>query len=191
MTTEKNIKKITEEIRNSIDILRRSGNLAILKDVLGNELHDITNVNKADRTYPLGIAVTEDMHIILPKMNDMEIKMPTLARALYIFYLLHDEGVAYKELVDYRQQLYEIYRLTSNRSDEKKLRATIDQLVNPLDNKINECASRIKDTFTKIFNDNTAELYYLTTDKESTASTYTKKIRLPREFVSLPPFLKK
>lgn len=189
MTEDESIKKVTEDIRSGIDLLRKNGRLDLLKDMFGDELRDIAYNKKAASDFPMGIAVTDSMHIIIPQMNNIEVKMPTLARALYIFYLIHKEGVAYKRLVDYRQQLYDIYRITSNRSDKEKLNATINRLVNPLDNKVNECASRIKDAFTKIFNDNTAELYYLTSDMEHPASTYTKTIRLPRELVSLPDSL--
>lgn len=96
MTEDESIKKVTEDIRSGIDLLRKSGRLDLLKDVLGDDLRNISLCDERKSEVLLGIKVTEGMHIIVPDKDDMEIKMPTLARALYIFYLLHSEGVAFK-----------------------------------------------------------------------------------------------
>ncbi|WP_440408169.1 hypothetical protein [Prevotella sp.] len=42
MTEEKDIKRITDGIRSRIDILRRGGQLSILKEALGDVLCDPT-----------------------------------------------------------------------------------------------------------------------------------------------------
>ena len=191
MTEDESIKKVTEDIRSGIDLLRKSGRLDLLKDVLGDDLRNISLCDERKSDVLLEIKVTDDMHIIVPEMNGMEIKMPTLARALFIFYLLHGEGVAFKQLGDYRKEILGIYRLASNRTDERKLTATVNRLVNPLDNKVNECASRIKDAFIKAFGESNAKMYYLT-NKDNADNTLTRKcIKLPSSQISLPECLLK
>lgn len=191
MTEDENIKKVTEDIRSGIDLLRKSGRLDLLKDMLGDDLRNISLCDERKSVVLLEIKITDDMHIIVPEMDNMEIKMPTLARALYIFYLLHGEGVAFKQLGDYRKEILGIYRLASNRTDERKLTATVNRLVNPLDNKVNECASRIKDAFIKAFGEKEAEMYYLT-NKDNDDNTLTKKcVKLPSSLISLPECLLK
>ena len=189
MTEDESIKKVTEDIRSGIDLLRKSGRLDLLKDVLGDDLRNISLCDERKSDVLLEIKVTDDMHIIVPEMNGMEIKMPTLARALFIFYLLHGEGVAFKQLGDYRKEILGIYRLASNRTDERKLTATVNRLVNPLDNKVNECASRIKDAFIKAFGEKSACMYYLTNKNDTDGELTKKSVKLQSHFISIPQCL--
>ena len=46
---------------------------------------------------------------MLPDYNDMEIKMEPIVKAVYLLFLKHPEGIAFKCLPDYRQELAEIY----------------------------------------------------------------------------------
>lgn len=191
MKEDESIKKVTEDIRSGIDLLRKSGRLDLLKDVLGDDLRNISSCNERRSGALESIRITSDMHIIVPEKSCMEIKMPTLARSLYIFYLLHPEGVAFKHLGDYRKQIFGIYRMASNRFDERKLTLTINRLVNPLDNKVNECASRIKDAFVRVFGEKTAEMYYLTNVGSSGDNVTRKGVKLPHELRILPACLTK
>lgn len=186
MTEDKSLEKITAEIRSSIAVLRENGQLAILKDMLGDDLRDIASAGSKTTVVWSAIEVTSGMHIIVPDRNNAEIKMPTLARSLYIFYLLHPEGVAFKHLGDYRKQIFSIYRMASNRSNDGKLTQTINRLVNPLDNKVNECASRIKDAFVKTFGENAACMYYLTNVGCSSDNVTRKAVKLPSTLIKLP-----
>lgn len=70
-----------------------------------------------------------------------EVKMPALSKALYFVYLKHPEGIAIKELMDYKEELMFYYQKVSNRSCNEK---SIDDLVNPIKNSANEKLSRIK-----------------------------------------------
>ena len=186
MAEDKSIEKLTAEIRSGIAILRENGQLAILKDVLGDDLREIASAGNVTTVVLSGIKITADMHIVVPKLNDAEVKMPTLARSLYIFYLLHPEGVAFKHLGDYRNQIFSIYRMASNRSNDGKLTQTINRLVNPLDNKVNECASRIKDAFVKVFGESTACMYYLTNVGNAGDNIMKKGVELPSCLITLP-----
>lgn len=108
------------------------------------------------------LLITEDFRIFLPDYNNMEIKMPTLSKALYFFYLRHPEGVLFKELRDHKAELSEIYRTISPLENMDKIEKSIDDIVDSTKNSVNEKCSRIKAAFVSQFNDNLAKNYYIT-----------------------------
>lgn len=129
--------------------------------------------------------------------------MPALSRVLYVFYLRHEEGVEFKFLSEFTEELFSLYRIASNRIDDSRLRSTVENLVNPTDNKINECASRIKAAFLSVMDEYMARNYYLLSRSDeirmedskddSVIRIYkdlAKYISLPRNLVSYPSSLK-
>lgn len=108
------------------------------------------------------LLITEDFRIFLPDYNNMEIKMPTLSKALYFFYLHHPEGVLFKELRDHKAELSEIYRTISPLENMDKIEKSIDDIIDSTKNSVNEKCSRIKAAFVSQFNDNLAKNYYIT-----------------------------
>ena len=108
------------------------------------------------------LLITEDFRIFLPDYNNMEIKMPTLSKALYFFYLSHPEGVLFKELRDHKAELSEIYRTISPLENMDKIEKSIDDIIDSTKNSVNEKCSRIKTAFVSQFNENLAKNYYIT-----------------------------
>lgn len=108
------------------------------------------------------LRITKDFSIILPDYNNMEISMPTLSKVVYFFYLRHPEGLRFKELIDHRKELLQIYSRISNRDDSAKMEQSIDDLVDSTRNSINEKCSRIRAAFVSQFSDDLAKNYYIT-----------------------------
>ena len=108
------------------------------------------------------LRITKDYRIILPDYNDMEISLPTLSKVVYFFYLRHPKGLRFKELVDHREELLQIYSRISNRDDSAKMKQSIDDLVDSTHNSINEKCSRIRAAFVSQFSDDLAKNYYIT-----------------------------
>ena len=125
------------------------------------------------------LLITEDFRIFLPDYNNMEINMPTLSKVLFFFYLNHPEGVLFKELRDYKKELYEIYRIISPFEDMKKMKKSIEDIVDSTKNSVNEKCSRIKAAFVSQFNDNLAKQYYITGNAGEA-----KKIKLDRTLIN-------
>lgn len=73
-----------------------------------------------------------------------EVKMPTLSKILYFTYLRHPEGIAIKELSDYRDELIEFYKQVAYKQINLQ---SIDNLVDSTKNSANEKISRIKKAF--------------------------------------------
>ena len=109
----------------------------------------------------------------------MEIKMPTLSKAIYMLYLRHPEGIMFSYLPDYRNELLHIYGLMSGRDSHEDIRRSIDDVTDPTRNSINEKCSRIKQAFLREFDDSIARNYYITGERGEA-----KKILLPREMVT-------
>lgn len=113
------------------------------------------------------LVVTKDYKILLPDFNNLEIVMEPMNKAVYLLFLRHPEGIAFKDMIDYRQELQNIYlRLWSNKDyakiDWERIGKAIDNICSPLSNSINEKTSRIKSIFLKEMHDDVARNYYIT-----------------------------
>lgn len=106
--------------------------------------------------------ITSEGKIYLPEYRNLEIKMTPLVKAVYFLFLRHPEGIMFKTMPDYREELMLIYRkLTGRISDEDILRS-IEDVTNPCKNSINEKCARIREAFVREFDNRLAEHYYIT-----------------------------
>lgn len=90
------------------------------------------------------LVVTRDFRIILPDYNNMEIKMEPLVKAVYLLFLRHPEGIVFKNLPDYRQELTQIYVKLKPYGINDRVIRSIEDVTNPLLNSINEKCARIR-----------------------------------------------
>ena len=124
------------------------------------------------------VVITKKYEILLPDYNNMVIKMEPLVKAVFFLFLKHPEGIIFKHLPDYRQELIDIYKnLRPHGLNERSLQS-IEDVTNPLLNSINEKCARIRGAFVVNFDDRLARNYYI-----SGAKAEAKKIVLPRELV--------
>lgn len=107
------------------------------------------------------IRITKDNRIFLPDYNDMEITMGPLPKAVYFLFLRHPEGILFKSLPDYRDELMSIYKRITNRDNIPDIESSITSLTDPLQNSINEKCARIKESFVTKFDDCLARHYYV------------------------------
>lgn len=189
---------IAEEIRQRVEILRQGGYIELLLHTLGADLVKQINDSRKTATPLMHLNISDNLRIFIPELDNREMKMPALARALYVFYLRHEEGVEFKFLSEFTEELFSLYRLASNRLDDSRLRATVDSLVNPTENKINECVSRIKTAFLSVMDEYAARNYCLQMrskefrrevpeeGKVKFFKDMAKYISLPRHLVSYP-----
>ena len=125
------------------------------------------------------LRITKDYHIFLPDYNNVEIQMTPLPKAVYLLFLNHPEGIWFKNLPDYRQELETIYCAITHRLDDEKIKESILRVTNPIDNSTNEKCSRIREAFLSHFTEDLAKNYYITGYKFSP-----KRITLPRELIT-------
>ena len=124
------------------------------------------------------LVITKDYRIFLPDYDNKEIKLEPLNKAVYLLFLRHPEGILFKSLPDYRQELTEIYQqLRPNGLNERALKS-IEDVTNPCINSINEKCARIRAAFISEFDDDIAKNYYI-----DGIWAKPKKVSLPRELV--------
>lgn len=90
-----------------------------------------------------------------------EIKMDSLTKMLYFFYLKHPEGVRVKEVDNYIDELMHIYMGITGRDDKDAIRASIQGHVAPYNNSINVSMSRIKSAFKNQVDESVAKFYWV------------------------------
>lgn len=161
------VAKLVKEVKERMEKLREYG-LAetMLLDLLKTE-------QKLSK-----LVVTHDFRIILPDYNNMEIKMEPLVKAVYLLFLSHPEGIVFKNLPDYRQELTQIYVKLKPYGINGRVIHSIEDVTNPLLNSINEKCARIRGAFIAHFSDYLAKSYYIDGERGEE-----KKISLPRDLV--------
>lgn len=63
------------------------------------------------------LVITEDYRFLLPGYGNREVQLSPIHKALYMLFLNHPEGIEFKNLVDYREELFVLYRKIGNRID--------------------------------------------------------------------------
>lgn len=189
-TFPENMKDIAENIKKEIETLKEGGYFELLLHTLGNDtINELRNIKLTPSLSR--IEITADYKVWLSDYKK-EVKLTPLQKTLYIFYLRHPEGIPFKMLSAYYDELLAIYKVLSNREDLQKQQHSIRRLVDATDNAINEKCSRIKEAFLKVVDDFIAQNYYLCLKKEKYEEEgihYTnllKRIILPRELVVYP-----
>ncbi len=102
--------------------------------------------------------------IFLTDLNNTEVKMPALCKVLYIFFLLHENGVSLNYLNDHKSELYSMYRRISTYNDEGLLMRAIDNLTDFIGSTLNANLSRIRKAFRDILGEG-ANIYLIKGDK--------------------------
>lgn len=164
---DESTENLMDEVRERISKLRQRG---IAEYILEQLIHPDNRLSR--------MVITKDGRIVLPDYNEMEIKMEPLVKAVYLLFLRHPEGIVFKKLPDYREELTRIYaELRPSGLTEKALQS-IEDVTNPMLNSINEKCARIRAAFLGQFDEYMAKSYYI-----DGARGEAKKIALPRELV--------
>jgi hypothetical protein len=164
---QENCSILLDEVKTRIAKLRQRG---ISQYILEQLIHPDDRLSR--------LAITKDYRLLLPDYNDMEIKMEPLVKAVYLLFLKHPEGIMFKCLPDYREELAQIYIKLKPYGMTKRVVQSIEDVTNPLLNSINEKCARIRGAFVGQFDDHMARHYYIDGLRGEA-----KKIDLPRNLV--------
>ena len=124
------------------------------------------------------ITITNDCTVLLTDYDNKEVQMEQIVKAIYLLFLNHPEGIAFKYLPDYRKELAEIYQKIKPLGMTERVLRSIEDVTNPLLNSINEKCSRVRAAFVAEVDPSLADQYYIV-GKSGEA----KKITLPRDLV--------
>ena len=86
--------------------------------------------------------------------------MEPLVRAVYLLFLRHPEGIVFKELPDYRQELKMIYAEIRPWGLTDRAFTSIEDVTDPMRNSINEKCARIKKVFVSLLGSRMAEAVF-------------------------------
>ena len=124
------------------------------------------------------ITITKDCTILLTDYDNKEVKMEPMTKAVFLLYLKHPEGIAFKHLPDYRKELADIYERIKPLGLNDRVIKSIEDVTNPLLNSINEKCSRVKAAFLPLVDASLVDHYYIIGKGGEE-----KKITLPRNLV--------
>lgn len=144
--------------------------LGVPVKLMENILHQEDKLSK--------LVITKKYDVILPDYNNMVIKMEPLVKAIFLLFLKHPEGIIFKHLPDYRQELIDIYKMLRPYGMSDRSLHSIEDVTNPLLNSINEKCARIRAAFVNKFDEHLAKNYYVTGERGEA-----KKVSLPRDLV--------
>ena len=135
------------------------------------------------------LVVTEDYRFVLADYH-REVELQPVHKAVYLLFLAHPEGIEFKRLREYREELLGYYLKTARMMDREKIVESVDKLVDPLDNAINEKCSRIKKVFLDLMDEYRASYYIISshTKKHIAGRVWYERLKvitLPRELVEV------
>ena len=181
--------EVAEQVRVLAEQLQRAGRRDLLLRAIGAPLLEELRIEAA-RAKLSRLVVTKDYRIILTDYDNKEVELTPVHKAVYLLFLAHPEGIEFKRLRDYRDELARYYMATARLMDKEAIMESVDMLVDPLNNSINEKCSRIKKMFMDMMDEYTASYYIISghTQKHLEGSSRIwyerlKVITLPRELV--------
>ena len=181
--------EIAVELASSVKELVAAGRKDLLLRAIGAPLLEELRIEVA-RAKLSRLLITKDYRFFLLDLGNREVELQPVHKAVYLLFLAHPEGIEFKRLGDYREELTCYYMATAKLLDKEKIIEGVEHLVNPLDNAINEKCSRIKKVFLEMMDEYMASYYIISghTQKHIAGSSRIwyerlKVIKLPRELV--------
>lgn len=181
--------EMATEVKRLASQLNTMGRNDLLFKAVGASLLEELKLEAA-KTRLSRLVITEDYRFILADYQNREVELQPVHKAVYLLFLAHPEGIEFKRLGDYKDELTRYYMATAKTLDKEKVIEGVAHLVNPLDNGINEKCSRIKKVFLDMMDEYTASYYIISghTKKHVAGSSRIwyerlKVITLPRELV--------
>lgn len=180
--------EMASRIRHLIEQLQREGRNDLLLHAIGTPLLEELRIEAAKGKLSR-LMITKDYRFVLED-DHREVELQPVHKAVYLLFLAHPEGIEFKRLREYREELLRYYLATAKLMDKEKIIEGVDHLVNPLDNAINEKCSRIKKVFLELMDEYRASYYFISshTQKHIAGSSRIwyerlKVITLPRNLV--------
>ena len=186
---EYSLEEVAEQVRVLAEQLKLAGRKDLLLRAIGAPLLEELRIEAA-RAKLSRLVVTKDYRIILADYDNKEVELTPVHKAVYLLFLAHPEGIEFKRLRDYRDELAQYYMATARLMDKQAIMESVEMLVDPLNNSINEKCSRIKKVFLDMMDEYTASYYIISghTQKHIAGSSRIwyerlKVITLPRDLV--------
>ena len=186
---ERTPEEIAAELSQLVRELVTAGRNDLLLRSIGVSVLEELRIEAA-RSRLSRLLITKDYRFFLVDFSNKEIEMNPVHKAVYLLFLNHPEGIEFKRLRDFRDELLHYYMATARQMDKQTIIDSVDMLVDPLNNSINEKCSRIKRTFLELMDEYSASYYIISshTTKRFAGSSRIwyerlKVVNLPRQLV--------
>lgn len=133
---------------------------------------------------PSTLLIDSDFEIRLPQYPQITIELAPLPKALYILLLMHPEGFALKEIVEYATELRDIYCTVSGRQNTSVLNKMLGSITDPTSNPLHKNLSIIRRAFLSKLRSDIAECYIPTQGRNTL-----HRIPLESSMIELPAAL--
>ena len=181
--------ELAEQLRLLVGQLQKANRNDLLLRAIGAPLLEELRIEAA-RPKLSRLLITKNYRFFLVDYHNKEVELQPVHKAVYLLFLAHPEGIEFKRLSEYREELTRYYMATAKTMDKEKIVEGVNHLVDPLDNAINEKCSRIKKVFFDMMDEYSATYYIISghTQKHIEGSRRIwyerlKIITLPRELV--------
>lgn len=156
------------EIKKNVEQLRAKGiPLMAIKKLVG----DISDE-------PSRLHISKDYKITFLDFNNQELVLSPVKKAVFLLFLNHPEGICFKDLADYKEELLDLYKKVSVYDSIETMENTVNRLIDPMDNSINEKCARIRNALMLMFREEIANWYMIKGKRGES-----KGIKLPRNLV--------
>ena len=183
-----NPEQLASQLHDIAIKLRAAGRNDLILSALGSHMLDELKAEAA-RGKLSRLVITSDYRFLLPDLGNVEVDLQPVHKAVYLLFLNHPEGIEFKHLSEYKDELRQWYRKTAKMMDLGKIEESVVHLTNPLDNAINEKCSRIKRAFLDVMDEYSASYYIISgharIDSPTTTKTWYKRLKV----INLPRYL--
>lgn len=183
-----NAEELARELRLLVARMEQTGRYDLMLRAISVRVVERLRIEAA-RAKLSRLVITRDFRFVLQDYNK-EVVLTPVHKALYILFLNHVEGIEFKDLSDHAEELRRLYKLVSPNTDSAKIDETVNRLINPTDNAINEKCSRIKAAFACLMDEYTLDYYMISSHTtrhfNSSMRVWFKRLKLitlPRELV--------
>ena len=183
-----NPEQLASQLHDIAIKLRAAGRNDLILSALGSHMLDELKAEAARRKLSR-LVITSDYRFLLPDLGNVEVDLQPVHKAVYLLFLNHPEGIEFKHLSEYKDELRQWYRKTAKMMDLGKIEESVVHLTNPLDNAINEKCSRIKRAFLDVMDEYAASNYIISGHARIDSSTTTKTWYKRLKVLNLPRYL--
>ena len=103
--------EMARQIRLLADQLQQAGRKDLLLHAIGVPLLEELRIEAA-RGKLSRLVITKDYHFILEDYHQ-EVELQPVHKAVYLLFLAHPEGIEFKRLAEYREELLHYYMITA------------------------------------------------------------------------------
>lgn len=154
-------KRLLLELLENNDFSADEDIMKVLGSVVRKDIYNETNNGKEEKSR---IIIDKKGRIFLPDYSSIEVKMPYLPKTVFLFFLMHKEGIEFKSMHNYMHELYEIYQIVAleKNTEASKIRRSLENLVEPVNNRIYETCSIIRRSLSIVVPESLMEMYCVT-----------------------------